>query len=384
VNDTFHVGRIGGVRVGVNWSLLVVAGLLAVLLADNQFPVDAPGYSRPAYWAAGLIGAVALFVGVLLHELGHAVVARRAGLAVDGITLWFMGGMTRIEGESPTPGDELRISVVGPGVSAALGFGCAGLRWVVEQAGVPRLTLSVLGWLAVINIALAVFNLLPASPLDGGRILRSAIWAVTKDRFRATRYASAAGVVLAAGLVGLGIAAYTRAQDLNGLTLVVLGWFVYTSARGEAQAARVHQSLDGMTVAEIMRPVRAAPGWMTVQAFLEAEGADRASVFMLEEWGGTRTVALASIDGLAALPFDQRQRRVLDAAVPVNAARGAAPSDEVLAAMLADPAGQILLVIDGGYTVGAVLPTDVDRVIDTGRRPLRPAPGPLATGPRAR
>jgi Zn-dependent protease len=371
MTDSFRLGRIAGVRIGVNWTLLVMAGLLAVLLADNQFPNNAPGYSRPAYWVAGSIGAVALFVGVLLHEFGHAWVARRAGLSVDGITLWFMGGLTRIEGEAPSPGAELRISGVGPLVSALLGVACGGARWFLEQVGLggSRLTLSVLGWLAVINVALAIFNLLPASPLDGGRILRSAIWALTKDRFRATRYASGAGVVLAAVLAGLGIFSLSRRQATDGMLLFALGWFMYSSARAEAQAARMHQVLDGVTVRQVMRPVRSAPGWVTVQSFLETAGSDRTSVFMLEAWGSPATSGLVTIDTLADVPLTQRARPVLEVAVPVGDARGAVPGDDVLGAMLDDPAPHILLVIDGGYTVGAVLPSDVEELVSVGRLP---------------
>ena len=369
MNDTFHLGRIGGVRVGVNWTLLVMAGLLAVLLADNQFPVDSPGYSRLAYWAAGLVAAVALFVGVLLHELGHAWVAKRAGLAVDGITLWFMGGLTRIEGDSPTPGAELRISAVGPLVSVLAGLACAAARWLLEQAGVSRLPLSVLAWLAVINIVLAVFNLLPAAPLDGGRILRSAVWALTKDRFRATRYASAAGVGLAALLAGLGVFSLSRDRGSDGLLLLVLGWFMYSSARAEAQVARVHETLDGVKLRQVMRPVRAAPGWVSVQSFLEHQGGDRSSVFMLEDWGALGTAGLASVDALAAVPPSERYQRVLDVAVPVGQARGVAGDDDLLTALGADPQHQVLLVIEGGYTVGAVLPSDLDRMVRAGRPP---------------
>jgi hypothetical protein len=281
-----------------------------------------------------------------------------------------MGGLTRIEGESPSPGAELRISAVGPLVSALLGVACAGGRWLLEQIGASQLTLSVLGWLAIINIVLAVFNLLPAAPLDGGRILRAAIWAATKDRFRATRYASAAGVALAAILVGLGLVSLGRQRGSNGLLLIVLGWFMYNSARAEAQASQVHQTLDGVKVRQVMRPVRAAPGWVTIQSFLDNEGGDHSSVFMLEAWGSTATAGLASVDALAAIPPAQRHQRVLEVALPVDRARGASADDDLLAALEGgDPDHQVLLVIEGGYTIGAVLPTDLERLVRDGRPP---------------
>lgn len=370
MTDTFRLGRIAGVRIGVNWTLLVMAGLLAVLLADNQFPLDAPGYSNVAYWLAGLIGAVALFVGVLLHELGHAFVARRAGLGVDGVTLWFMGGLTRIEGDSPSPGAELRISGAGPLVSLLVGLVCAGVRWLAEQGGVNRLPLSVLGWLALINVSLAVFNLLPAAPLDGGRILRSAVWAITKDRFKATQVAAVAGMGLGALLVALGAWSSVERRGTDGLLLIALGWFMYSSARGETQLARVHHALDGVKVADVMRPVRPAPGWVTVGSFLEHLGGDHASVFMLEAWGAAgRTTGLVATDGLTALGPDARDRRVADVAAPVSEARGATPGEDVITALGRHSSPHVLLVIDGGYTVGAVLPSDVETVVRGGRPP---------------
>lgn len=370
MSDTFRLGRIAGVRIGVNWTLLVMAALLAVLLADNQFPLDAPGYSRAAYWLAGLIGAVMLFVGVLLHELGHAFVARRAGLAVDGVTLWFMGGLTRIEGESPSPGAELRISGAGPLVSVLVGLACAGGRWLAEQAGAQGLTLSVLGWLALINVTLAIFNLLPAAPLDGGRILRSAVWAITKDRFKATQVAAVAGMGLGVILVAFGAWSSVERRGTDGLVLIVLGWFMYSSARSETQIARVHHALEGVTVADVMRPVRPAPGWVTVQSFLENLGGDRTSVFMLEAWGAAgRTTGLVATDGLVALGPVARDRRVSEVAVPVADAREAAPTDDVIGALSRGNRPQVLLAVDGGFTVGAVLPTDVEALIRSGRPP---------------
>src|ERR1700677_117243 len=158
MNDTIRLGRVAGVRVGLNWSLLAMVALVAGGLADNRFAIDAPGYSGVAYALAGGLTAVMLLVAVLLHELGHAVVARRVGLQVDGITLSWMGGVTRIEGDAHSPAAEFAIAGVGPLVSAAVG----GVLWVVRILAVDghagRLTVSALGWLAVINVVLAAFN----------------------------------------------------------------------------------------------------------------------------------------------------------------------------------------------------------------------------------
>ncbi|MBO0732522.1 MAG: M50 family metallopeptidase, partial [Acidimicrobiaceae bacterium] len=171
MRDTVRLGRLGGIPIGVNWTLIAFAGLLAVGLAGSRLPHDAPGYSDTAYNLVGAGTAVALLIGVLLHEVGHAIVARRAGHRVDGITLSWMGGITRIEGDARRPGVELGIAAIGPAVSAVLGGLLFAGREVAIGAGAGQLVVAALGWLAVIQVALALFNLLPAAPLDGGRVL---------------------------------------------------------------------------------------------------------------------------------------------------------------------------------------------------------------------
>lgn len=354
-------------RVGLNWTLLAMAGFLAVALAENRLPYDAPGYSHAAYWVTGTLTAVALLAGVLLHELGHAMVAKRAGLGVDGITLWFMGGLTRIEGDAASPGQELRISGVGPLVSLALGGVLWGVRVGLGHLGLSPLALDAIGWLAVINVALAVFNLLPGAPLDGGRVLHSVVWAVTRDRWRATRVSSGAGAALGGLLVIAGLIAFSQSDGVDGLLLAVLGWFMFSAARTEEQAAAIHRVFDGVTVADMMRPVRAAPGWLTVDALLSGYAAVPGSVLMLEQWGGGFG-GVVSVDALASVPPAQRTGvRGIDVAVPISATTGAGVGDAALPALTSDGAPKVVLVVHGGRTVGAVLPSDLERWLH-GRR----------------
>ncbi len=376
MTDTIRLGRIGGVRVGVNWTLLVMAGFLVVALGDNRLPADIPGYSTTAYWLAGSATALALLVAVLLHELGHAVVALREGLEVDGITLWLMGGLTRIEGEPASPGAELRVSGVGPAVSLALGGLCWLARWGLGHVGGNGLLLDALGWLALINAALAVFNLLPASPLDGGRVLHAAVWALTGRRWTATRVASRAGMGLAGLLVIGGIVTFARGDRIDGPLFAVLAWFVYVSARSEAQAATVHHVLDGVSVADVMRPVVAAPGWFSVAALVDGFRGAPETVLMLEAWSGGYS-GVVSVDALVAIdPRARAQNRGADVAVPIGATRGAAPDDEALDAVTHDEDRQVVLAIAGGRTVGAVLPSDLEGYVRRGHRPPSRSPQP--------
>ncbi|MHB1535051.1 MAG: site-2 protease family protein [Acidimicrobiales bacterium] len=378
MKDTVRLGRVRGIPVGLHWSLLAIAGLLATGLARNRLPFDAPGYSSAAYDVAGLVTAVALMGAVLLHELGHAVVARRAGLGVDGITLSWMGGVTRIEGESARPGSELAVSAVGPLVSFAAGGLLALVRLIALHAGAGRLLTASLGWLAIINLVLAVFNLFPVAPLDGGRVLHAAIWKATGDRWKASWVTSRAGVGVGALLTAVGgWLALSGRDPLDGLFLVIMGWWWLASARNEEQSALVHRALDGVRLADLMRPVAAAPGWLTVRAFLDGWAAHRPGhVWLLERWGGGGFDAVVAGDALAGVPLSQWDvLRPADLGIPVADVAGGAPGDDLCKTLVRTGGRQIILVVAEDHTVGAVLPSDVEAVVRSGHPPV-PAPPP--------
>jgi Zn-dependent protease len=377
MNDTVRLGRIAGVRVGLNWSLLVMVAFVAGELAANRFPIQSPGYTGTAYAAAGALTAVGLLLGVLLHELGHAVVAGRFRMQVDGITLSWMGGVTRIEGDARSPGAELGIAGVGPLVSLVFG----GLLWLIRlalvAAGGGSLAVSALGWLAVINVVLAVFNMLPAAPLDGGRVLHAVAWAATRDRWRATRAATNAGIWLGTAMVALGFLVLVRGSDpFNGFFISFIGWWLLGAARAERQLGNVRRSLDGVQISEIMRPVGAAPGWITVRAFAERYATGRPGwVWLLERWdGGYGGVVLG--DTVAAVPFSQWDlTRPLDVASPISATTGATPDEDALEVVSRIRPNEVVLVVDGGQTVGAVLPADLEALVRVGRRGPVPSSG---------
>ncbi|MCA1835154.1 MAG: site-2 protease family protein, partial [Actinobacteria bacterium] len=166
---SFHLGRIAGIRVGVHWSVLVIFALIAWGLAASRLPAVYPQYGTGAYVIAAVLTAVVFFVSLLAHEISHALVARRNGLRVEGITLWLFGGVARLSGEARTPGAELRIAGVGPLVSLVLGVVFFVLAEVLRVSGYQGLVQAGFAWLGGINIALALFNAIPAEPLDGGR-----------------------------------------------------------------------------------------------------------------------------------------------------------------------------------------------------------------------
>jgi Zn-dependent protease len=254
MHDSIRLGRIAGVEVGFHWSLLLTGGLLAAGLARGRFPAHAPGYSGAAYVLAA--GATALvFLGcVLVHELSHAVVARRAGIGVDGITLWFLGGVTRLTSEATTPKVELAVSGAGPLASLVLGVVMVGGGIALEAAAVSPLVVATLTWLGVINIVLAAFNVLPGAPLDGGRLLHAFVWSRHGDPRRATRTASRAGEILGAILIAFGLLEFAFGTAVGGgLWIAFIGWFLRTGARAEeAHAeeahAEAHHALQNSTL----------------------------------------------------------------------------------------------------------------------------------------
>lgn len=371
MKDTVRLGRIVGVPVGLNWSLVAIVVLFAFGLADNRFPYDAPGYGREAYVIAGALTAVALLGAVLLHELGHAVVARRSGLKVEGITLSWMGGITRISGDSRSPRREMWVAAVGPLVSLAVGAILIGVRYTAVHVGTGRLALSAITWLAIINVVLAVFNLIPAAPLDGGRILHAAVWGVTHNRWRATLVTARAGMLLAAVILALGMFELVgRGGELDGAFILVLGWWLLVAAREEEQQAAVHRALGGVLVHQVMRPVGSAPGWLTTEEFLHRYVEPKRDwVWLLEDFAGGYSGVLAG-DALLALPRHWATVRPSDVAVPVAAAAATEPYEGILDALERTGGRQVLLVVADEHTVGAVLPADIDRLVRTGRRPV--------------
>ena len=321
MKENVRLGRIAGVAVGFNWTLLLIAGFLAVGLAGGRLPLDAPGYSRPAYAIAAGLTAVAFLGGVLAHEMSHALVARREGLKVEGIVLWFMGGYTRIGEQPRSPGAELRVSAAGPAVSLLIGIGCGAAAVIGHGLGGPRLAIAVLTWLGTINVLLAVFNMLPGTPLDGGRVLHAAVWARTGDRDRAARAAGRTGWLIGAALIGAGVlSVVVRIGGVDGVWLGVVGWFLMAASRAEEGPAAILGTLEGLKASDVMAVPGVAPGWLTVDAFLRdyASGPSRPPAFLVERWGAG-LAGVVSTAALEAIPPPHRgDVRAADYALPIE------------------------------------------------------------------
>jgi Zn-dependent protease len=368
---SLRFGRIAGIPVGANWSVLLIALLIAWSLAGRLLPVQVPGLDPAAYWLAGAVGA-GLFLGSLLaHEVGHALVARRAGLRVRGITLWLLGGVAQLEDEPATPGDELRVAIVGPAVSLALaaGFGLAALA--LSAVGGPAVVVAIAAWLAVGNTALALFNLLPAAPLDGGRVLRGLLWRRHGSRVRAAVTATRAGVWVGAGLVAYGLLGAFGGWGIGTLWTALVGWFLVTAARQERDQAVLRADFGGLQAAQVMTPAPAAtPAWFTVDAYLRNYVEPwQAAALPLRTFDG-QPAGVVTAAALYAVPADRRHIvRAGDVAIPPSALVMLAPDQPVtdLAARLAN-GRTVAVVVTGGQLVGLITAADLARATQ-GERP---------------
>jgi Zn-dependent protease/CBS domain-containing protein len=248
---TWQIGSIRGIPIRFHWSLLLVFALLTVSLATAYLPDTEPDLGAGAAWGLAIVSSALFFVSLLLHELGHSVVAMRAGLPVDSITLYIFGGVARIGDEAKSADDELRIAAAGPLVSLALAAIFA-LIWLAVR-GIDVLAGAAF-WLAVINLVLAIFNLLPGFPLDGGRVLRATVWKVTGSQQRATQIALVSGQLVAFGLMGFGALLALSGNFANGAWLIFIGWFLQNAAAAEAQGSTMKHALEGTTVGQAMGP----------------------------------------------------------------------------------------------------------------------------------
>ncbi|MFQ5602357.1 MAG: site-2 protease family protein [bacterium] len=235
----FYLFQIFGFRVSADWSWLVVFVLMSLSLATGYFPSNLVGESGVTYWLMGIISSALLFLSVVLHEVGHSYVAYQNGIRILGIRLFIFGGVAEMASEPRSPEVELKVAVAGPLVSAVLAvFFYLLSHSPVAVLGAPFLMVT--SFLARVNLAMVLFNLLPGFPLDGGRILRALLWRIKGSYYRSTLIATGAGKAVAFGFMGLGILSFLMGGFLNGLWLIFVGMFLHQAA----QAAQTQLELQ--------------------------------------------------------------------------------------------------------------------------------------------
>lgn len=251
---TIRLGRIYGIEIGLHYSWIIIA-VLIVLSLSAYFYEQHPDWQGGTIWIMSIISALFFFAAIIVHELSHAVVARSQDLPVRSITLFALGGVAEIEKESPDAKTEFWIGLVGPITSAVIGSICLAIAYLLgwtpmSEADTPIMAMLV--WLGYINIALAVFNMIPGFPMDGGRVLRGVIWSLTGDGPKATRIASVSGQVMAFGFIILGLFLFFSGAGFGGLWIAFIGWFLLNAAKVTYAQVEITEGLKGVLVGDLM------------------------------------------------------------------------------------------------------------------------------------
>ncbi len=367
MNHNIPLGHIRGIRVGMSWSVLLIAGFYVYILATYQFPNEAWGLSSGHYWVAGIVGAFLFFGSLLVHEMSHALVAQHKGIAVRGITLWLLGGFAELDAEPPTAGHQFSIAAVGPISNLVL----AAVFWVAHLLvandpdpfaagmGTAGLVAVVLGWLAFVNFLLGVFNLLPAAPLDGGQLFSAGIWAVSGNQLIARRWSAYAGVALGGAGIAYGLATMGSDGSLNGIWIMVIGWWIVSVALSDVRRTSAQEALGSVTVGQIMRP---NPPILSAQSTIDhalalgmpsplppaccAQAPDGRIMGLLtaDQIRNCDAASRASVPlGQLAFPIDR-----------VLCVRADAPAQELATRVAASPVRQALVLHDDGRVLGTV------------------------------
>lgn len=363
------LGRVAGVPIGAHWSVAVTVALLAWLLVASVLPVEAPGTPAVTAWVIAVVAGVVFIAAIAAHELAHVVVARHAGIEVRRVTLWVIGGVSEMVGEPRRPRTLAAVAVAGPLVSAVLGGGFLGLAVLGGRLAWPLAITVAISWLGSTNIVLAVFNLLPAAPLDGGRVLHAVVWALTGDQERARRVAAVAGRVLGMLLVLSG-ALLLWNGSWSGLWLMGVGWFLSSTAAREQAGSRLIEAVAGRTVGEIMHPpaLLAQAGQSAESFAAELLGHPPGEgVFPVVDLDGGPVGLITVRDLVRLAPADRVVTRVREAGHPLPAERILGMDVPVTRLLTLGPvpgSGVLAVVVDHGRIAGLVTVADVEHLAE--------------------
>jgi Zn-dependent protease len=373
MNTTFRLGRIPGIPIGLSWTWIPVFALFVWSLGVNVIPSTDPGLAEGTYLAMAVAAALLFFASLLLHELGHALRARRAGVEIDGITLWLLGGVARFRGGFPTAGAESRIAVSGPLVTAGLAAGFIGLAALTHFGAAID---GVFAWLGYINVLVLLFNLIPALPLDGGRIFRSALWRIKGDHAWATRIVAAVGIGIGGLMIAAGAVSVFVMSGFTGVWLAFIGWFILSAARSELQLATLQGALGGFLVSDLMthHPI-VSQADQTVRDFMAQPPADDHSA-AYPVLDGLRPIGiLPSPRGQTRFDMgDVASVRVRDRMVRLDQLPLLTSDEPAPDAMLAmvDASADNALVMDDGHLAGGVSARDIGQALKLGDARRRP------------
>ncbi|MHB1190268.1 MAG: site-2 protease family protein [Armatimonadota bacterium] len=368
---SIRLGRLLGIPITVDVSWFVIFALIVYTLAEGYFPTINPNLSRSLSWIGGIIAALLLFASVLVHELMHSVVARMNGMHVGGITLFIFGGVSQLTDEPPTPIIEFKMAIAGPATSISLAF----LFWLVGSFGgralLGDLGFAIVGYLALINLVLGIFNLIPGFPLDGGRVLRSILWGAMNNLERATRAASRVGQGFGYLFIFGGFWIMLTGAFISGLWLVFIGWFLNNAAQQSYQQLQLRRSLSGVNVRRVM-----STDFPHVDPNINLD--DFVHDYLLKYdynafpvTENDSLVGIITVDGVRDVPRDEwPSRSVRSVTKPPEEERIIDENDDAFDALMHMAQGNVrrLLVMDDGKLAGMVTQESIINLVRTKMR----------------
>ena len=336
MQSQIRLGRIFGIEIGLHYSWLIIAVLIATSLAGH-FRTEHPNWESAVIWTMAIMTALLFFVAIILHEFSHAAVARLRGLPVRSITLFALGGVAQIGKEAGDAKTEFWMGIAGPIASALIGLICLATAWSLGwtfdvEPATPLMAMLV--WLGYINIGLAVFNMIPGFPMDGGRVLRAVIWWITGNADRATRLAAGTGQVIAFGFIVFGVLRFFGGAGIGGLWMAFIGWFLLSAAQATSAQAALTETFRGVRVADLMaRDCPTVDGHTNIQTFVQ-EFLLRSGrrCFLIAENG--RFTGLITLNEVKTIPQARwPYTTVYDAMVPLDRLRTVTPETPVTEAL---------------------------------------------------
>lgn len=366
---SIRIARIAGIPVGVSPWWLVIVAVFTWLLGASYFPEAVHGISPAAAYALGLVSVLLLFVSILAHEFGHALVARKSGIEIEEIDLWLLGGVSRMRGEAHDPQDELRYAIAGPAVTAVIAA-CFGVAAVLLPASTPQAVRALIEYQAFVNVAILVLNLLPAFPLDGGRVLRSLMWRRSGQMGPATERAASIGRGFGYVMIALGgLELLSGAPE--GLWLALIGVFIVMAAGQQAMGAQVQAALSGVHARELMSaPVVSIPERTSAtQALTDWFVPYRYTSFPVVDDDG-RAIGLVSLPQIERLTRQQRATQWVGEIAERDPSLRVSGEEDVVR-LLERPAfirvGRAVVIDEDGRPIGLVSITDVQRTLRAGQ-----------------
>jgi Zn-dependent protease/CBS domain-containing protein len=357
---SLSLGKIFGIPVGLDWSWFLIFILVTWLLASAYFPVEFKNWPTSEYWIVGAVTSLFFFASVLIHELGHSVVALRYKIPVRSITLFIFGGVSQITKEPPSAFAEFLIASAGPftsfllaGIFYGLSFAFAGTAPVAAGAK----------YLAYINLILGIFNLIPGFPLDGGRVFRGIVWGFTRSLKRATRIAANVGRIVAFGFILFGVYWIFTGNLINGLWIAFIGWFLETAATSQLQQQQIHDLLAGHKVSQAMsRDYTAVPEDLSIQDLLDEHilASGRRS-FVVER--NDQMVGLLTMHQIKEVPAEERRTtRISTVMLPIDKVYKVSPTtdlEDAIDQMDREGVNQLPVLSDNGKVEGLLSRDDL-------------------------